>query len=249
MVFKVKHKDNLFFHVCRAIVRVFRRKPTIIRLYEGEMQHPCIMIGNHSAVSGAMTYRLALCPPAFMTWAAHSMCEGYRARSKYMRKTFYRQKLGFGKFGSNVLGSLFSIVLGVFYKTAGTIPVYYDGRVKKTFEYSLQPLGEGVSVLIFPEDSDTGYFDVLEKEMHPGYLTLARLYRAKTGEDLPVYPMYYSKKKNVIAVGEPQYTGKLSETMDKNEMNEFFRKSINALGVYASENKPENKRGERKKTP
>ena len=232
MKFKVKHKESAFFIFMCGVVRIFKKKPRIIRLYEGEMKYPCILIGNHSAVSGPMTCRMSLSPPPIMSWSAHQMCENYKARSEYMRKIYYRKKLGYGKFRSNVLGTLFPMVLGIFYKAAGMIPVYYDNRAKLTFDYSLQALGEGVPVLIFPEDSDSGYFEILEKKMHPGYISLARLYKRRFGEDVPVYPMHYSKAENAIVVGEPQYVSKLAESMDKDEMNEYFRKYINSLCEY-----------------
>lgn len=227
--YKIYKKNNWLASVLQFIVKhILRRKMRVINLNE-EMPHGSIFIGNHSGASGPMCYKAFLTPPAMMTWGAHQMCENYRSRRRYLVDIFYGQKLGYGKTRSKISGTLFGLVSGLIYWSAGIIPVYYDNRLKKTFTWSIKCLEEDVNVLVFPENSDQGYKDVLLDDFHPGYISMTRLAEKKLGRELPVYTLYHSKKDNVIIIGKPHYISELSKTMSRDEINDFFRNYMNSL--------------------
>ncbi len=231
MAFRIKKKENALSRFLNWAIRLFKKRPHFINLSGEELSgdKKAIYIGNHSGASGPMTYRAFVTPMPVMTWGAHPMCEGYRQRRRYLIDIFYGQKLGMGKTAAWWAGTSFAIVSGLIYGAAGIIPVYYDGRVKHTFEYSLDCLDQGVSVLIFPENSDKGYMQYMEEDFHPGYISLSRMHTRKTGEELPVQTLYYSKKKNVVVIGKPFYISELQKTMDKRAINEFFKSYMNEL--------------------
>ena len=230
-------KDTLSTRFMKWFVRHFKRRPTIISL--GEEAVPAagsIIIANHSGASGPMNYRTFLSPPPMMIWAAHGMCSGYRERRRYLIDIFYGQKLGYGKVRAWVSGTLFAIFSRFIYDSAGVIPVYYDGRAKQTFTQSVEVLKEGISVLIFPENSSEGYKEEVE-EFFGGYITLARAAARSLKKEPPVYCMSYSKKRNSIVIGAPMYVSELFKTMSKSEINEHFRTYLNSLKQYYPEKK------------
>ncbi len=43
------------------------------------------------------------------------------------------------------------------------VPTYTDMRLTKTMKISMEAINNNEPILIFPENSDTGYYDVLKK--------------------------------------------------------------------------------------
>jgi hypothetical protein len=73
------------------------------------------------------------------------------------------------------------------------------------------------------------YFDEMTK-FYSGFVLLADNYYKKTGEDLPVYPAYWGRKKNKIVVGKPDFVHKLlTEGKSRDEVAEHFRQLVNQL--------------------
>lgn len=60
---------------------------------------------------------------------------------------------------------------------------------------SIACIDANVPVMIFPEDSSTGYHEKL-KSFFPGFVGIAERYRKlHNGEDVNIYPIYYHKEK------------------------------------------------------
>jgi hypothetical protein len=83
------------------------------------------------------------------------------------------------------------------------IPVYRGAQMNviRTFTLSIECLAAGDSILLFPENPEHAY----EKKVHDfyeGFASLGRLYYKKTGERLTFYPVYASKKKHELRIGE-----------------------------------------------
>ena len=93
----------------------------------------------------------------------------------------------------------------------------------------MQVLESGAAISLYPEDSDQGYFEVMT-HFHPGFIMLASTYFKKTGVDLPVFPMYYGRKKNKIVVGKPLYVQELfKQGLTRDEIAETFKNEVNRL--------------------
>ena len=64
----------------------------------------------------------------------------------------------------------------------------------------------------------------------PGFVMLSEHYIKKTGVDLPVIPIYFSRKQKRIIVGKPSYVGALKEKgMTREEIADFMKDEINSL--------------------
>ena len=59
---------------------------------------------------------------------------------------------------------------------------------------------------------------------------LSEQYYKKTGVDLPVFPMYYSQKKDKIVVGKPLYLQEyVKQGMKRDEIADVGRRAVNQL--------------------
>ena len=56
--------------------------------------------------------------------------------------------------------------------------------------------------MVFPEHSETGYHETLTG-FSAGFVVLAERYHKLYGKDIPIYPIYYHKKKRKMIIGKP----------------------------------------------
>lgn len=219
-------KSGPVISIVMFILRIFKKKPVIV----GNIDLPnlAIYVSNHSGAAGPFTLSLYF-PKLFVPWGAHPMTEGYPSRWKYLYHVFYRRKLKYGKCSAFLLATLFGLISKRLYVGMHVIPTYEDIRIRKTMEESFAHLVAGNSVLVFPEDSSEGYAEIIEK-YQAGFVILAKSYLAKMKVDLPIIPVYLSKQKNIILIGNPEKVGPMLEKgMTREAIAEHFRERTNAL--------------------
>ncbi len=223
--FKVFKRKQLVWKIVAPILKLFYKKPKIVNLNES-LPTRAILVANHAAMSGPMVYALHL-PIFHATWGAHQMLGNYKMRFHYLRDVYFIQKRGMNKFFATIIASFEAAFSIYFYKGMKMMPTFMDARFATTVRNSVTCLENDVSIMIFPEDSSDGYHDILTK-FFPGFITLAERYRKKTGEDVDICPIYYSKKNNVIYIGK---TTKLSDypDMSRDEISEEIRNKVNSL--------------------
>ncbi|MGN0818688.1 MAG: hypothetical protein ACI4L9_06940 [Candidatus Coproplasma sp.] len=225
--FKLPKKKQPFFAIVKLFIRPFYRRPELISECE-RVEERAIFVSNHCAKRGAVIMELYL-PVRNAKWGAHEMLGNYRSRRAYLRDVFYIKKKGFGKFRSSFLATFDAFFSIFFYRGMKFLPTYTDARFASTLNDSVEVLKDGTAVLVFPEDSDEGYKDVMEK-FFPGFVMLADNYYRKTKTDLPVYPVYYSQSANRLIIGKPEYLHSLKEQgLDRNAVAELFKDKVNAL--------------------
>ena len=225
---KIRTSYGPIFKPVLKIARLFKKKPRIYNLNEEELEHG-IIVSNHSAASGPLTLALYF-PVFFVPWGTHEMTENYINRWKYLYHIFYQQKLGYKKVKSYILATLFGIISKMLYNGMQLIPTYQDMRLTTTIKRSIAQLKAGNRVLIFPEDSNTGYHEKLIK-YNPGFVFLSERYYKEENIDLPVYPIYYHKKIGALIIGKKEYINKLKEEhgFDRDEVAKYFKDITNKL--------------------
>lgn len=216
-----------FFSFVKRILRLFFKRPRIIHFGEGIGQ-PSIVLCNHISLKGPMINELYL-PVPTIKWGAGEMLGNYKMRYRYLHDVYYRQKMGYGPVKATLLAAFSATFSKYFYKGMNVIPTWRDGRLINTVRRSIAVLKGGASVLIFPENSNEGYKDILT-EFHAGFVTLAECYYQKTKQDIPVYPVYYHHKKKVLAIGAPMYVQDLvKQGLSRAQIAERFRNIVNNL--------------------
>jgi hypothetical protein len=191
-------QDGPIFRSLKPIVRLFVRKPVIINLSE-DMPMRAIFISNHSAVSGPLVLSLFF-PYAFIPWGTYEMTEGFTSRFNYLYHVLYRQKLKYSIVVAFTLSLFFASISKMLYKGAKLIPTYPDFRLMKTFRKSEEAILSGHKLLIFPEDSENGYMEMMER-YHPGFIAFSSFFYKKHDLDIAVYPVYFEKRLNAIMIG------------------------------------------------
>ena len=224
---KLPKRKQPVWGVVRRIIKPFVKVKTVE--FEGErFPDTCIIVSNHNNKKGPVVFEINL-PIYHVTWGAHQMLGSYKDRFLYLRDVFYMQKNGIKKFKATLRAGFEAIFSIFFYKGIKVLPTYPDRRFLKTIRWSMQVLESGAAISLYPEDSDQGYFDVMT-HFHPGFIMLSNTYYNKTGVDLPVFPMYYGRKKNKIVVGKPLYVQELAKQgLTRDEIAETFKDRVNHL--------------------
>ena len=113
----------------------------------------------------------------------------------------YIQKNGSGRAVASFRAFFEAFFSAFVYRGMCLLPTYTDGRLAKTVKKSVALLGEGTSLMIFPENSEDGY-KAEPTDFFPGFVLVAKGYGKTYGSDIPMRPVYYHKKKRLIVVGE-----------------------------------------------
>ncbi len=225
--FEITKRKRPFFTFFKGIIRPFIKKPKIYFI-SPPPQEPAVLLANHCRKKGPLVYDMFL-PMFTAKWGAGEMLGDFKSRWHYLRDIFYMQKRGLKKSKANVKSTFEAIFSPLVYKGLGVVGTFHDARLMKTLDKSINALQNDTSVLIFPENSDAGYFEILT-ELHPGFTLLCDRYNRKVGKDIPVYPLYFHEKKNVILFGEPVYYTKMKEEgLTREQMAEKLKTIINNL--------------------
>ena len=223
--FKLKRRP-VFALFKAVLMRMFYHKPDIE--YLSKIRQPCIFISNHDAKRGPVTAELYL-PVRTAKWGAYQMLCGYNTRRIYLRDIFYIKKQGYGRALASIK-AFFEAFFSLFiYRGMNFLPTYPDTRITGTIRQSVELLKKGMSILIFPEDSEHGYKEELDK-FFPGFVLLAESYYIKTKKDVPVYPVYYHSGRKKMIIGNPRYIHQLkTDGHTRDEIANILRDDVNKL--------------------
>ena len=222
-----KNIKKPFFCFVKSIVKIFKKRPKFINP-ENISQEAAIYISNHAAASGPTTYELYM-PINIRLMGAYQMCSTLKDRWNYLYRIYFHQKKKVPKWLSSIVATIVTPFMIMFYKGMQIIPIYPDSRFRITIKKAVDALENGISVLIFPEDSSNGYYEQLTK-FFGGFYILAKEYYKKTGKDIKIINMYYHRKKNIIYVDDTKSYLKLSNQFEHhNQVADYFLEKTNAL--------------------
>ena len=225
--FKLPPKKQPVWRVFKFVCRPFFLVKNVEFLGE-KFPKKCIIISNHNNKKGPMVYEFSL-PTRHVTWGAYQMLGSYKMRFKYLRDVLYIQKNGLKKFPATLKAGFEAIFSIYTYRGMKVIPSYPDARFRKTLQYSMECLDNDLAISMYPEDSNKGYFDEMT-HFFSGFVVLAQQYYKKTGEDLPIFPAYYGRKKKKIVVGKPLYVQDfVKQGLNREEIAEQYRLAVNQL--------------------
>ena len=221
-----------------TIMRLIFKKPEIINL-AGEIENKSIIVVNHSNKSGPPCLDMYF-PKKTAKWGAYQMFGNYKSRKGYLRDILYIQKCGCKPgFRTSLKASILGFLNPLVYKGMWMMPTYPDGRLKETIKNSCTVINADIPVMVFPENSNDGYKDVLT-EFFPGFVMLAMAYYRQTGVDIPIYPTYYSIKKRILVIGKPLFVQDMvKEGLDRYQIAERYCNAVNELYFKYVENAPE----------
>lgn len=218
-------KRQPVFACFKGLLRIFIRKVRVVSV-GGEPGEHCLYLANHANKMGPMIYNMFF-RRYHVKWGASPMLGNYKERYHYLRDVLYIQKNGSGKAIASFRAFFEAFFSKYVYKGMKLLPTYPDGRLARTVKKSVELLAQDIAIMIFPENSEEGYKDELT-DFFPGFVLVAKGYKKAYGEDIPMRPVYYHKKKRLIAVGEPCTLADFG-TAKKEEVAEAFRQKVNGL--------------------
>ena len=219
------HNRKPFFRFFKMILKIFKRKPKVIN-FNDKLEESAIYLSNHSGASGPLTHELYF-PINFRFWGTHEMVGSIKERYRYLSQIYFYQKKHINKYLSKIIAFFATPILYLFYKGMQIIPTYTDSRLRQTLEESYIELNKGNSIIIFPENSSSGYHKELI-QYFAGFLLLAKMYYKKFGRSLKIYNMYYCKKQNKLIIDKCIDYAELIGQDDK-ELAEVFKNKANQL--------------------
>lgn len=200
-------KRKLYFRVLKKIARPFFRKINFI--YKGEeLDKQGIVLSNHVNSVGPMSWEL-YSNKNIRFWGTYEMNSGLRSSYKYLSEVYFYKKKKWSKFAAKSFSLIAAPFTNLFYKGLNLISTYPDIRFYSTLKETIKVIQGGHNLVIFPEDSENGYFDEL-KSFFGGFITLTKTLLNK-GIRAPIYVAYLNKKKRVCLIDKPLYIDDLLE--------------------------------------
>ena len=196
---KFKDTRRPWFRFVKKIMRLFVKESEFVYLGE-KIDEPTIILSNHVGTSAPLAWEL-YGKTHLRFWGASEMNSGLIALYKYQSRVFYHEKKHWNIHLARLFCLIASPLTNMFYKGLQLISTYHDMRFKHTITESIDAIGEGNSIVIFPEISDKGYLDVLEG-FHQGFTVLCGILEKK-GMDLPITVAYYRKNERRYIVDRP----------------------------------------------
>lgn len=224
----VKNNRKFWFRCLKGFLKLFIKRPKFHFLGE-EFTTPALILSNHVGAKGPLKLELYFNSP-FRFWGTYEMNSDIKSIYKYLSTIYFHNKKHMSKPLAKIVGFIACPLLKLFYSGLNLISTYPDYRLRQTFKESLKTINAKENLIIFPEDSSTGYHDKLTS-FHPGFILFSDLC-ANKGIDLPIYLMYYKKKENVFVVDKPIKFSDLSKlNLDKKDLAKMFCDRANELST------------------
>ncbi len=195
------HKQSRFYRFLRKVVLIFTRPMKTVweEPFEG---NPSVFVCNHDRAFGP----ISMCAHFELSedvrpWI-NAQVLSPKASPEYIRHDYWWD---LSKWYSPIFGHtlvyLYALLLPLILHGSDCIPVYHDTGVMSTLRRSMGMLSDGKHLLIFPEHP-TGHHEYGEK-IFDGFVSIGRLYYAKTKEIVNFYPVNVDWKGKKIFVGKP----------------------------------------------
>ena len=183
-----------------ALARLFFPRPELVGL-ENLPDEPCVLVGNHAQMHGPIVSELYL-PFDRAIWCIGEMMH-LKEVPAYAFQDFWSGKPRSVRWLYKIASYLIAPLSVCVFNNAHCIGVYRDARVMNTFRQSLEALGEGKRVVIFPECAEP-HNRVVYRFQEP-FITLGRMYGRKGGKRLAFVPMYLAPALGKLCFGPPVY--------------------------------------------
>lgn len=195
----LKTKPRFYGFIYRTI-RLFYPKYEIVGA-ENIPQEACIVVGNHCQLHGPLAIELNFTGNRY-TWCVGQLMNMEEAQP-FALMDFWGRKPKATQWFYKGLSYLVAPVAVYLFNNAQTIPVYRDTRILTTFKTTAKRLGEGATVVIFPEQAVPCNNVIYDFQEH--FINVAKLHYKKTGHAAPFVPMYIAPTLRKICLGTPTY--------------------------------------------
>lgn len=195
----IKHQPALYRLLYRLVKHIYPKVQVLGR--ENIPEEACIIVGNHCQIHGPIGVELNF-PGNRYTWCVGQLMKKDEAQA-FAYMDFWSQKPKYSRWFYKILSYIIAPIAVYVLSNSQTIPVYRDSRVLATFKITAQRLGEGATVVIFPEHA-VPHNNVIS-DFQDRFIDVAKLHLKKTGHAVPFVPMYVAPNLHKIVLGKPTY--------------------------------------------
>ena len=192
-------QGGLFLFLRKAIAFFTRPIKTIWEEpFEGG---PSVFVCNHDRAYGpiAMNVHFELSED-IRPWI-NAQVLSYRQAPAYIRTDYWWDiDKWYSPIMNYSLAYVYALLIPTILRGSDCVPVYHDTAVMGTLRSSIKMLANGKHLLLFPEHP-TGYCQYAEK-IFDGFISVGRLYFARTKQQVRFYPTYVDWKSKTIRVGK-----------------------------------------------
>lgn len=192
------HKSRAIYRFIWGLAKLFYPRISWEGM-ENLPEEPCIIVGNHSQMNGPIAFELYY-PRKRLIWCASEMMY-WKEVPAYAYRDFWSEKPKTLQWLYKLLSYIITPLCVCIFNNADVIPVYRDNRLLKTFRQSMDALGSGSDIIIFPECA-TPYNNIVCR-FQENFVDTARLYYKRTGVALRFVPIYLCPKRRTMYFGKP----------------------------------------------
>lgn len=225
---KFRQNRKPWFRAFKQLIKLRYKKPDFVYLGE-KPENGSIILSNHLGAASPLNLEVYADFPVRM-WGTYEMNSGFKMLYKYQTRVYYNQKRHWNLHLARLFCLIASPLTHLFYKGLNLISTYPDSRLLNTIKESVTAVCEkGENIVIYPENSDNGYFKVLER-FHAGFALLAEALK-KLGKDVKIFVAYFRKKERKFIFDKPVLFSELkAKFTSRREMADYLLQRCNALG-------------------
>lgn len=237
-------KPGLLFRFYRFLIRLVWPKDKFVYLGK-HFPNGSLIISNHASLKGPFGWEINGDVPIRIIGAGE-MNGNYKSVNHYMIHTYYVKKNHLSIHRARFYCLFASPLTYLFYQGFDLISIRHGMEFLKTINDAYTCLTEyKENLLIFPEDAEEGYSDVIKKVKRGFSLVLEKC--LMNGFDIPVVVSYCHPKEHVILVKEAVLYSELKKQYPSaKELAEHIKDELNELGsmdvsIYKKKKKKKDK--------
>lgn len=232
-IIRIKEKTVTFLTM--GILRPFNRHRMVnLDHIREDSENPIVFLGNHAEIYGPIASALCF-PVPVRFWVISKMMFDKKDVRAYLYENTFSKKTFLPVFVRKLLAWYLGWLSVNVMNALNAIAVYRDSPVKlrQTLRESVEALGQGENLMIFPEHPDGKYVKGGISELSPGFVMLAEAWWKKSGKNLRMLPVYANREKRTFTFGqEIQYN---PENGYAAEQERIVREAYNQLVMLAGE--------------
>ena len=198
----IKTKNKIGIRVMTWFVRPFFKSKCVGKEKIKKGEGPVIFVANHYEIYGPIIAVLRM-PASFRPWVINEMIDDQKIEDQMVGgidKIRFLPK-GVKKRLPKVIKRLIKYII----TAMEPIPVYKGNlrEVITTINLTVEAMQSGDNIMLFPEKPDVAYnSEGGVDKFYSGFVEIGAGYYKKTGKSTTFYPVYISKKKKKLFIGD-----------------------------------------------
>jgi len=227
-------KYGILFKICRKIKYIFAAKISVPD--KNDFTAPCVYIGHHQNMYGPITF-MTFCPVDVRMWVFNVFLNKKDCYEQFYNYTFI-QRFKMNKTLAKIAAKTLSYLIPALLKSMNAIPVYrIDShnreKIYKSIEQSVEALLNNERVVIFP-DIDYANPSAYTGRLYSGFAKIDKLYYEKTNKHIDFIPVYISKSKRKMILGE-KFSAKEESCNNLKQIAENMQKELNEMALMCND--------------